>query len=50
MEKIKNGDFSVRIKIKSKYEMGQLASGFNDMIEDVGNLIKSVQVVSDEVN
>ncbi|MCB2296954.1 methyl-accepting chemotaxis protein [Clostridium tagluense] len=50
MEKIKNGDFSVRIKIKSKDEMGQLASGFNDMIEDVGNLIKSVQVVSDEVN
>lgn len=50
MEKIKNGDFSVRIKIKSKDEIGQLASGFNAMIEDVGNLIKNIQVVSDEVN
>ena len=50
MDKIKNGDFSVRIKIKSNDEIGQLASGFNTMIEDVGNLIKNIQIVSDEVN
>lgn len=50
MEKIKEGDFSVRIKVKSKDEIGELASGFNTMIEDVGNLIKKIQVVSDEVN
>ena len=50
MEKIKNGDFSVRLKIKSKDEIGQLASGFNAMIEDVGNLIKNIQNVSYEVN
>jgi methyl-accepting chemotaxis protein len=50
MEKIKNGDFSVRIKVDSKDEIGQLASGFNAMIEDVGNLIKNIQIVSDEVN
>jgi methyl-accepting chemotaxis protein len=50
MEKIKNGDFSVRIKVKSKDEIGELASGFNSMIEDVGNLIKNIQVVSDQVN
>lgn len=50
MEKIKNGDFSVRIKVKSKDEIGELASGFNTMIEDVGNLIKNIQVVSDQVN
>jgi methyl-accepting chemotaxis protein len=50
MDKIKNGDFSVRIKIKSNDEIGQFASGFNTMIEDVGNLIKNIQIVSDEVN
>jgi methyl-accepting chemotaxis protein len=50
MQKIKEGDFSLRIKVKSKDEIGQLASGFNDMIEDVGNLIKNIQIVSDEVN
>jgi methyl-accepting chemotaxis protein len=50
MEKIKNGDFSVRIKVKAKDEIGELASGFNSMIEDVGNLIKNIQVVSDQVN
>ena len=50
MDKIKNGDFSVRIKVKSKDEIGELAAGFNTMIEDVGNLIKNIQVVSDEVN
>lgn len=50
MVKIKDGDFSVRVKVKSKDEIGELASGFNSMIEDVGNLIKNIQVVSDQVN
>ena len=50
MEKIKNGDFSVRLKVISKDELGQLASGFNTMIEHIGNLIKNIQIVSDEVN
>lgn len=50
MEKIKDGDFSVRIKVKSKDEIGQLAIGFNAMIENIGNLIKNIQIVSDEVN
>jgi len=50
MGKIKNGDFSVRLKIKSKDELGQLANGFNSMIEDVGNLIRNIQIVSEQVN
>lgn len=49
MEKIKEGDFTVRNDIQTKDEIGRLADGFNLMIEDVGKLIGNVQGLSSEV-
>ncbi|SHK21468.1 methyl-accepting chemotaxis protein [Paramaledivibacter caminithermalis] len=49
MEKIKEGDFTVRNDIETKDEVGILADGFNSMIEDVGELIRNVQTLSYEV-
>lgn len=37
MEKVGKGEFSGRIEVKSKDEIGQLAKGFNRMLEDLGD-------------
>ncbi|MCY6369093.1 methyl-accepting chemotaxis protein [Clostridium ganghwense] len=50
MEEVKKGDFTVKCNIKSKDEIGTLGTGFNIMIETVGNLINNVQAVSKELN
>lgn len=50
MNKIKKGDFTVRCNVNSKDEIGELADGFNSMIDDIGTLLKNVQDVSKEVN
>lgn len=46
---MKKGNFTVRNNIKTKDEVGRLADGFNLMIEEVGNLMKKVQMLSTEV-
>ncbi|MBF8982402.1 methyl-accepting chemotaxis protein [Lutibacter sp. B2] len=46
MEDVKKGDLSVRCKIKTHDEIGQLGENFNGMVEDLGKLIKKVQDVS----
>ncbi len=50
MKKIKEGDFTVRCNFKNKDEIGQIGESFNEMLEDVGKLIKSVKDASSEVN
>lgn len=50
MERIKQGDFSVKTNINTKDELENLANGFNIMIEEVGKLIKGVKNVSKELS
>ncbi len=49
MERIKQGDFTVKFKTKSKDEIGKLVEGFNIMIEEIAGLIKNVKDMSGEV-
>jgi methyl-accepting chemotaxis protein len=49
IEKVKNGNFSVRSNLKSKDELGKLGEGFNVMLESVGCLINSIKSVANEV-
>jgi methyl-accepting chemotaxis protein len=49
IEKIKNGDLTVRVKTRSKDEIGTLSDGFNIMIENLSSLVKEVQQVSSEL-
>lgn len=50
INRIKEGDFSVRIINKSEDELAELGNGINSMIESIGSLIKNIQVVSNEVS
>ncbi|QZY54825.1 methyl-accepting chemotaxis protein [Crassaminicella profunda] len=49
MEKVSEGDFSIRRKVKRRDEIGQLGENFNRMVEDLGKLVKKVQEASTEV-
>lgn len=50
INKIKEGDFTVRCISKSNDEIGELSNGINSMVKSIGELIKNIQVVSNEVN
>ena len=38
---VEHGDFAVRVPVNSKDEMGQMASGFNDMTDQLSNLVQA---------
>lgn len=50
INKIKDGDLTVRFTNKSEDELGELSKGINSMVESIGGLIKNIQVVSNEVS
>ncbi|WFD11000.1 methyl-accepting chemotaxis protein [Tepidibacter hydrothermalis] len=50
MQKVKNGDFTVKTDIKSNDEIGVLADNFNDMIQNVESLLIDAKEVSKEVS
>lgn len=50
MDKIKEGDFTVRCNVKSKDEIGELAIGFNKMIEEISGLIYNMQNISSSLS
>lgn len=50
INKIKEGDLTVRFIDKPEDELGELSKGINSMVESIGGLIKNIQVVSNEVS
>jgi len=50
MDKVKEGDFSVRAEILTKDEIGQMSATFNDMLSNVTNLITESKEASELVN
>ncbi|MFA9397749.1 MAG: methyl-accepting chemotaxis protein [Clostridiaceae bacterium] len=49
IERIKNGDLTVRNEIISNDEIGMMGNGFNSMIQGVSNLIGDIQELSKDV-
>ncbi len=49
MEKIKEGDFTIRTDMTRKDELGTLATNFNMMIDKLSHSMKNIQKVSYEV-
>lgn len=50
MRKVKEGDFTIQVAIKSKDEIGEIGKNFNSMVEELGNLTKNISIVSERVN
>ncbi len=50
MNKVKDGDFTVKSDIKSNDEIGLLSDNFNTMVENVKNLLLDAKQVSEEVS
>ncbi len=50
LSKIKDGDFTTPIEVKSRDEIGSLANYFRDTISELAHLIKNLQRVSNELS
>ncbi|PAB56715.1 methyl-accepting chemotaxis protein [Anaeromicrobium sediminis] len=50
MDKVKDGDFTAKLNIKSSDEIGLMADSFNVMIENVKGLLVDAKQVSEEVS
>jgi methyl-accepting chemotaxis protein len=50
LDKIRNGDFTTKIKIKSRDEIGSLAAYFNETLGELSHLIQNLQRVSGELS
>ena len=50
MQRIKEGDFTVRCNIKTKDEVGSLSEAFNIMVEGLQSLVKQVRMVASDVS
>ncbi|MBI9014473.1 MAG: methyl-accepting chemotaxis protein [Clostridiales bacterium] len=49
MEKIKNGDLTATIHVKTNDEIGAIGKTFTETVEGIKGLLKNVQAVSDEL-
>ncbi|MEJ8554066.1 methyl-accepting chemotaxis protein [Tepidibacter sp. Z1-5] len=50
MNKVKDGDFTVELNVKSNDEIGLMSNNFNIMIENVKHLLNNAKNVSEEVS
>ncbi len=50
MKRIGNGDFTIRTQVKSKDEVGAVALTLNQMIQQLGGLIGTIQSITTEVS
>ncbi|MDZ5472010.1 methyl-accepting chemotaxis protein [Bacillus sp. 31A1R] len=49
MRKVKDGDLTVRTKVKSKDEIGRIGDNFNEMVNELGNLTRSIHLMSSNI-
>ena len=49
MNRVSEGDLTDRINVKSRNELGQLESNFNDMVEHVSGLVRGVEERSNTI-
>jgi methyl-accepting chemotaxis protein len=50
MRRVKEGDFTVRTSVHSQDEIGEIGANFNGMVEELGNLTRSIRAVSGQIH
>lgn len=50
MDRVKNGDLTVEVSSKSKSELGELGRNFNDMVNNLKELVSTVKSAVEETN
>ncbi len=50
LDKVKNGDFTTQLAVKSSDEIGQIAEAFNSMVTNIKALLLSAKDVNSQVN